>query len=446
MGVSASSVFIRGLCIMKEIAISIKNVSKRYQVFNSPRDKLIHALWSNYSHGVKDVWALKDINFDIFRGEAVALIGRNGGGKSTLLEILTGTLKPTGGQIKINGRVSALLELGSGFNPEYSGRDNVILNGLLLGLSRKEILDQFDEIEAFAEIGDAIDRPVKGYSSGMIMRLAFAVQILCRPDILIVDEALSVGDFFFQQKCLKHIRSLCEKGVTLLFVSHDMGTVRELCTRGLFLEKGHLRFDGDNLDAIRFYLRNGGHNTPAVCEPASTQEGNLKHIAQSEKEELVPFPLWSKLLEPACRKTVILAFGIYDLDDNPITSVALDGEVKIRVLYRSGGDDPIHVQIVLKNKYDHIVTSVGTFNLGGNVPTLREGQEAVFELRVQLSLEGGVYSWYANLSQPGAVVGGVMLDETPWIGPFSILWKYEEQIPRFYGLVGLNCSARFLQS
>jgi lipopolysaccharide transport system ATP-binding protein len=164
---------------MSDIAISVSSISKCYRIFENERSRLMHAVYPARTKGMDEIWALKDINFEIKRGEAVAIIGRNGGGKSTLLEILTGTLTPTTGSIKVNGRVSALLELGSAFNPEYSGRDNVILNGLLMGLTKDEILGRFAEIEAFAEIGTAIDHTVKTYSSGMMMRLAFAVQVVC---------------------------------------------------------------------------------------------------------------------------------------------------------------------------------------------------------------------------------------------------------------------------
>ena len=202
---------------MTDLAISVRNVGKCYRVFDDQRSRLLHAVWPKHTKGMQEIWALKDINFEIKRGEAVAIIGRNGGGKSTLLEILTGTLTPTTGSVKVNGRVSALLELGSGFNPEYSGRDNVILNGLLLGLSKGDILNRFGEIEAFSEIGDAIDRPVKTYSSGMMMRLAFAVQVLCDPDILIIDEALSVGDFFFSAEMHElHTWVVCQRRDTAI--------------------------------------------------------------------------------------------------------------------------------------------------------------------------------------------------------------------------------------
>ncbi len=234
---------------MNDVAISAHGVSKRYRVFDNQRSRLLHALRPGHGAGMQEIWALRDVDLEVRRGEAVAVIGRNGGGKSTLLQILTGTLVPTAGEVRVNGRVSALLELGSGFNPEFTGRDNVILNGLLLGLDRSEILRRFDEIAAFADIGDALDRPVKTYSSGMIMRLAFAVQVLTDPEILIIDEALSVGDFFFQQKCFGYIRSLSENGVTLLFVSHDMGTVRNLCERAIYLKNGQVADPGGRWNA-----------------------------------------------------------------------------------------------------------------------------------------------------------------------------------------------------
>jgi lipopolysaccharide transport system ATP-binding protein len=242
---------------MADLAIRARAISKCYSVYETQRARLLHAVWPARGAGVHDVWALRDVDLDVQRGQSVAIIGRNGSGKSTLLQILTGTLMPTSGEVAVSGRVSALLELGSGFNPEYTGRDNVMMNGLILGLDRREIARRFDEIAAFAEIGDAMDRPVKTYSSGMLMRLAFAVQVLTDPAILVIDEALSVGDFFFQQKCLGYIRSLVDKGVTLLFVSHDMGTVQNLCEQAVYLRDGRVKFAGEAHLAIRAYLAEG---------------------------------------------------------------------------------------------------------------------------------------------------------------------------------------------
>lgn len=433
---------------MTDIVISVRNVSKCYRMFDDQRSRLLHAVWPKHTRGMHEVWALKDINFEVKRGEAVAIIGRNGGGKSTLLEILTGTLTPTTGEVKVSGRVSALLELGSGFNPEYSGRDNVIMNGLLLGLTKADILSRFGEIEAFAEIGSAIDRPVKTYSSGMMMRLAFAVQVLCDPEILIIDEALSVGDFFFQQKCLSFIRALCAQGVTLLFVSHDMGTVRDICERGIFISGGCIGFDGSNLDAIRHYLQVANGVLPGTfkterltdvsrCEPAET--GCSLEIIE---------PFWaldsSDFTKVQTKRAYIIAVGIIDEKGNPITSVRMGSEIKVRVHLKSLCNDQVHVHLVLKNKYGQILTSVGSYNLRTPIPVLVIEQEAIFELGIQLSVEAGDYVLCASLAQPSADgTWGTLIDETPWLGPFQVRWNFDEDVPPFYGMVGLNAEAVF---
>lgn len=431
---------------MDNIAISVSNVSKCYSVFDNQRSRLLHTLWPKHTKGKEDIWALKDISFEIKRGEAVAIIGRNGGGKSTLLEILTGTLMPTTGRVRVNGRVSALLELGSGFNPEYSGRENVILNGLLLGLRRDDILGRFAEIEAFAEVGAAIDRPVKTYSSGMVMRLAFAVQVLCDPDILIIDEALSVGDFFFQQKCLRHIRAICDKGVTLLFVSHDMGTVRDLCERGIFLHKGGIRFDGENLHAIRHYLQpsNDSHVSDAdgTKTPVSTGFGNVSTIRSEDSLWCLASESWP---EKRAKLAFISAVDIVDAQGASVTTIKMSEEATIRVQYRSLCNEPLHIHVAVKNKYDQIVTAVGSFGLGLSPPELTINQDAVFSLVMQFSLEAGEYVICASLVQPSAdKMTGSLIDETPWLGPVLVGWDYGKDVPPFYGLCGMKSNGEFL--
>ncbi|HEY9813195.1 MAG TPA: ABC transporter ATP-binding protein [Candidatus Sericytochromatia bacterium] len=224
---------------MSEIAISLKNASKCYKRYIRPVDRLKELLLPGKSHA-QNFWALQDINLEVKQGETLGIIGQNGSGKSTLLQIIAGTLTPTTGEVQVNGRVSALLELGSGFNPEFTGRQNVFFNGRILGLSKEEIEDKFAQIAAFAEIGDFIEQPVKTYSSGMFVRLAFAVAVSVNPEILIVDEALSVGDIYFQQKCFERIRDLKSLGTTLLFVSHDPTSVYKLCSRALLMESGKL--------------------------------------------------------------------------------------------------------------------------------------------------------------------------------------------------------------
>ncbi len=227
--------------------IQLESISKCYRIFQNPQDRFKQALLDRFqslmgrkstSPLYREHWALRDVSFELQAGEAVGILGRNGAGKSTLLQIIAGTLEPTSGSVATSGRITALLELGSGFNPEFTGRENVFLNAQILGFSQKDTLNRFDDIAGFADIGDFIDQPVKTYSSGMMMRLAFAVQTAVDPKVLIVDEALSVGDMFFQAKCMARINKLVDSGVALLFVSHDISAVRQLCGRALLLDGG----------------------------------------------------------------------------------------------------------------------------------------------------------------------------------------------------------------
>ena len=211
-----------------DVAVSVVNVSKCFSIYERPRDRLLQMLSFGGRRYAKEFWALKDVSFEVKKGEAVGIVGRNGSGKSTLLQIITGTLSPTAGDVRTHGRIAALLELGSGFNPEFSGRENIYLNGALLGFERSRIDELFDDIAAFADIGDYLDQPVKTYSSGMLLRVAFAVQVQVQPDILIIDEALAVGDALFQKRCFQKMERLLSDGVTLLFVSHDQESVRKI--------------------------------------------------------------------------------------------------------------------------------------------------------------------------------------------------------------------------
>ncbi|WP_091806743.1 ABC transporter ATP-binding protein [Burkholderia sp. WP9] len=228
-----------------ETTIQVTGASKRFDIYETPLDRLKHIVFPKRTGYSREFWALRDVSLSVTRGETVGIIGRNGSGKSTLLQIICGTLRPTQGDIAINGRVAALLELGAGFNLEFSGRENVYLNAAMLGMTADQIDRKFASIEQFAEIGDFIDQPVKTYSSGMYVRLAFAVAIHVDPAVLIIDEALAVGDARFQAKCFNKIKELKESGVTILFVSHDVGSVRTLCERAVWLDGGRVRMAGN---------------------------------------------------------------------------------------------------------------------------------------------------------------------------------------------------------
>ncbi|MGJ7514112.1 ABC transporter ATP-binding protein [Pseudomonas baetica] len=245
------------------LAIRVENLSKCFHIYERPRQRLqqlILAPIKNRYNGsnvkyYREFWALKNINFEVSRGETVGIIGKNGSGKSTLLQIICGTLTASEGEVQVNGRIAALLELGSGFNPDFTGRENIYLNGTILGLTRQEIDDRFAEIEAFADIGDFIDQQVKSYSSGMAVRLAFAVAINADPEILIVDEALSVGDELFQRKCFSRIEAIRQKGATILFVSHAGSAIVELCDRAILLDSGDKLTEGSPKQVVGNYQR-----------------------------------------------------------------------------------------------------------------------------------------------------------------------------------------------
>jgi lipopolysaccharide transport system ATP-binding protein len=238
-----------------EPVIRVQGVSKIYQIYAAPTDRLKQALWRGRRTYYKEFWALRDVSFEVHRGETVGIIGRNGSGKSTLLQIICGILQPTSGEARVTGRLAALLELGAGFNPEFTGRENVYVNGALLGLTRQEIDARFDDIAAFADIGEFIDQPVKTYSSGMFVRLAFSVAVHADPDVLVVDEALAVGDAMFQAKCMTRMRRLMQGGTTLLFVSHDVAAVKALCGRAVLLDRGRAVAIGDTQQVVDEYTR-----------------------------------------------------------------------------------------------------------------------------------------------------------------------------------------------
>lgn len=275
-----------------DISIRVNGLSKCYQIYDTPRDRLkqfvgprLHRLAGRASRQYfREFWALRDVSFEIKRGETIGIIGRNGSGKSTLLQMICGTLTPTTGDVETNGRIAALLELGSGFNPEFTGRDNVYVNGAVLGLSKEEVDERFDDIAAFADIGQFIEQPVKTYSSGMVVRLAFAVQATINPDIFVVDEALAVGDEKFQRKCFARLEELKNRGSSILFVSHSPMSVIELCDKTLLLERGQRLLYGPAPKAVRAYQKL--IYAPAEHQERMVQEYRLADQSGSDIEDV----------------------------------------------------------------------------------------------------------------------------------------------------------------
>ena len=240
---------------MNDIAISLKNVSKYYKLYNSPQDRLKEALSFSDKKYHKKFYATKNLNLEIKKGEILGIVGKNGSGKSTLLKLITGVLTPDEGSIKVNGKISALLELGSGFNPEFTGMQNIFFYGTILGFTKKEMEEKLEDILTFADIGDFIDQPLKTYSSGMKSRLGFAVAVHIDPEILILDEVLAVGDILFKRKCYAKMEEFFKGGKTIIYVSHDANSVNELCTRAIFLHNGNILIDGQAKDITKYYQK-----------------------------------------------------------------------------------------------------------------------------------------------------------------------------------------------
>ncbi|MFA0289707.1 polysaccharide ABC transporter ATP-binding protein, partial [Vibrio sp. 10N.222.45.F7] len=240
---------------MNELAISCKGVTKTYPMYHNPKDRFKEALHPFRKVYHEDFYALRDVSFDIHKGETVGIIGQNGAGKSTLLKIITGVLTPTSGASQVNGVVSSILELGTGFNNELTGIENIYVNSSLMGVSKESVDKKLDQIIAFADIGDHINQPVRGYSSGMFARLAFSIAISIDPDILIVDEALAVGDMNFQAKCMTAMKRIQENGTTILFVSHDISSVKSLCERAIYIKNGVLHAEGHAGEVAELYMR-----------------------------------------------------------------------------------------------------------------------------------------------------------------------------------------------
>jgi lipopolysaccharide transport system ATP-binding protein len=273
---------------MSRLAVEFASVSKSYSIYAAPGDRLKELATFNQRRFHTDYWALRDITFTVRKGETFCILGENGSGKSTLLQICAGILQPSSGTANVDGRVAALLELGSGFNPEFSGRDNVYLNGAILGLSNKDMDRRFGDIEAFAEIGDFIHQPVKTYSSGMVVRLAFAVAIHLDPEILVVDEALSVGDVYFRQRCMRKVHELRSKGITILFVSHSTGDVKAIGDRAMWLEHGRMMAIGKTDLIVSKYLAAMAAKDAQYLAHDSITHDHHSHAAVTEIVDEIP--------------------------------------------------------------------------------------------------------------------------------------------------------------
>ncbi|MEX0961103.1 MAG: ABC transporter ATP-binding protein [Burkholderiales bacterium] len=407
---------------MAESAVRASGVGKRYPGPGSPLRRLLQAVSGN-DRG--STWALRDVSFDVARGEAFGIIGRNGSGKSTLLQILAGTLVPSEGEAWLRGRTGALLELGAGFHPEFSGRENVFFNAALYGISRREVQRRLGDILAFAEIGDYLDRPFKHYSSGMQVRLAMSVQLAIRPDILLIDEALAVGDYFFQQKCLARLRALQAEGITLLLVSHDLNQIRTLCPRALYLSAGRALYVGDSERAARFFYQEG-YALPAASR-GSTRDQQL---------------LWQTDATARANGARLLQVRLLDGNGEPARQFRLGAAACLEIEFSNPAGLDLHLAVGLKNRHDQLITRLASFMLADQCAP--GGERVRYNLQLDLLLEGGQYSLEVALGEQTGPNQLRRHDETPWLGPIEIHWDYTTHTAPFLGLSGLPAQGRFV--
>ena len=377
---------------MSDIAIKVDNVSKLYKLYDKPSDRFKEALGLTKEKKYREHYALSDVSFEVKKGETVGIIGTNGSGKSTILKIITGVLNPTGGKVDVSGRISALLELGAGFNMEYTGVENIYLNGTMMGYSKEEVDAKLQMILDFADIGDFVNQPVKTYSSGMFVRLAFAVAINIDPEILIVDEALSVGDVFFQAKCYHKFDEFKNAGKTILFVSHDLGSIAKYCDRAVLLNKGKKMAEGEPKEIIDLYkqvLVSQAENRELTDEQPTVSEDDNMDDEGRWKDTLMLNP---NVLDYGDKQAEIIDFAIID-DKNRITNNIqknTDFRIRMKVKFHKDIDEPIFA-FTIKDLQGTEVTGTNTMYEQVNFGLVKAGEEKVIEFSQNMNLQGRNY-------------------------------------------------------
>ncbi|MFZ5494459.1 MAG: ABC transporter ATP-binding protein [Verrucomicrobiota bacterium] len=437
-----------------DIAISARNLAKTYRLWSHPSARLKSLCCSGAARlfpdgsaparslaraaaaGYREFHALHGLSFEVRRGEALGIIGRNGSGKSTLLQLIAGILEPTAGSIVTRGRISALLELGSGFNPEFTGRENVYLNGSILGLSARQMDARYAQIAAFADIGDFINEPVKTYSSGMMMRLAFAVAVSVQPDILIVDEALSVGDVFFTQKCFERIREILAGGTTLIFVSHDTAAVQNLCTRGLLLGEGRLLHDGPPEECVTRYFTLGGRRATSAPVAAGTHPAVN---AELRREVLAHDLLARARSRHGDRQIEFVAAAFFNERGTHEPEIALGARGTVRMLVRAReavAHPALGLQLI--DRMSNLIFSAGTPQLRFALPPLAPGEEILVDFRLGFDVQPGEYTLGldAGALGPDGPNHGVFHDRVTGLGPVTVTLSPQADLP-FFGAARL---------
>ena len=380
----------------KNLAISVQGVSKIYKLYDKPIDRLKEAVSLTHKSYHRDFFALSDISFDVKKGETVGIIGTNGSGKSTILKIITGVLSPTTGTAEVSGNISALLELGAGFNSEYTGLENIYMNGTMMGFSRQEMERRMDDILRFADIGDFVNQPVKTYSSGMFVRLAFALAINVDPEILIVDEALSVGDVFFQAKCYRRMEEMMKNGTTILMVSHDMGSIIKYCDKVVLLNRGHFVAQGEAGKMVDLYKKILANQTDELAEALIEEKkealGLPVEATVSDKRMKDRMNLNPEVQEYGDGRASFEDFGTLDARGN-VTNLLLKGEmftIRERVRFHAPIENPIFTY-TLRDKKGTDITGTNTLFEGADIKPVKDGDVYTVSFRQKMNLQGGEY-------------------------------------------------------
>ncbi|MCC7497960.1 MAG: ABC transporter ATP-binding protein [Bryobacterales bacterium] len=414
--------------------VDFENVSKSYPIYLSPGDRLKELATINRYSFHTDFWALRDISFQIRRGETFCIIGENGSGKSTLLQLIAGILHPSAGRLRVSGRVSALLELGAGFNPEFSGRDNIYLNGAILGLSAKQIDARYQQIESFAEIGDFINRPVKTYSSGMVVRLAFSVAIHVDPEILLVDEALAVGDIYFRQRCMRKVHELRGNGVTILFVSHAIGDVKQVGDRTVWLENGRIRDIGATDLIVAKYLAAMVQKDSAYIETRHVPGagGAAATIIAPEIVEQIP-NIDHRYGDGRAR---ILGIAIVDASGAPLPVLEPGAQVVVRISAVASEYIAVpNLGFMLRNHLGVDFAGTNTLREGVEIPPMQPGDIYTVDFHVQLPELYPAHFSFSPAIADGTLHNYVMCD---WIDN-AITLQMGHAEGQVYGYLHMPC-------
>jgi lipopolysaccharide transport system ATP-binding protein len=398
-----------------DVVIAVRSVGKMYRLYDQPQDRLKEQLlWRFGKHYGREFWALRDVSFEVRRGETVGIIGRNGSGKSTLLQMIAGTLAPTQGEIVRQGRMSALLELGSGFNPVFSGRENVFLSGSIMGISHEEMENRYAAIAAFADIGKFMDQPVKTYSSGMFARLAFSVAIAVDPDILIVDEILAVGDYGFQQKCVARLRQMRDTGLTLLFVSHSPDAIKSICTKGLYLIDGQPVFWGQAEQAVNHYFNN------------IRQQANADAM-KVQADIATPVQFESKVPGSTRYGTghvQIQNVELYDDTDQPCRAFRFGDSITLKVHFKTYIElDNCSVSFLVRDLTGIDLTGTTTFDEKYRLPTMRSGTLGIIRFRFKNRLRAGNFGISVALNRVSHpdYSDNILLDQADGCASFVVI-------------------------